>query len=90
MIVQIKALVVTKKVARQLRVHHNLTMMDFNLIKAGFKAIGLMDLDNEYYVLVESKSHPEDVRLLHLYSMKSAITELFGIDPFNLHRIILS
>lgn len=90
MIVQIKAITVNRKVARQLRVHHNLTIVEFNLIKAGFKVIGLMDLDNEYYVLIESKSKPEDVRLLHVYSMRIALVELFGIDPFNLHRIILS
>ena len=90
MYVSIKAITLTKKVAKQLPIVRALSQVEFNLLKTGYEFKGILELDNHYYVLATHKTDPVAKLLDTTYFTEKFWLNLMGHStPHNLHRIIL-
>jgi hypothetical protein len=91
MIVSIKAVTLTHKIAKQLEVIRALSKVEYNLLKTGYKFTGILELDNQFYVLASHKSDPVNKLIDTTYFTEKFWLEVIGHNtPHNLHRIVLT
>ena len=90
MLVSIKAITLTNKIAKQLPIVYTFTQVEYNLLKTGYTFTGILMLCGEYYVLASHK-RDEINKLIPTNAFTSTgWLDLIGTNnPHNLHRIVL-
>lgn len=86
----VKLVTLTKKIAKQLQIKHSVSDIELTLFRNGWKAAGIITLDERPFLLMVHKSDPKAVLLSSQLFYSPAILELtHGKPPMQMERIIL-